>query len=299
MWLLLGGIAAGALLVWGSPVWRAFPIHFGGDTSMHAAWASQLLDGEATPSAAITGQIPNYYPWMFHATLALAAVFMPNGHAVVALSPLQLALAMGTLLALFALGRSLAGGAAGGAGVALLAGATGGFGYFLSRGPTLLFSPRGHETDFGGDFLFVRSYNPAFYQLAPPFPRDLAFAFLVCALVLAVVGAPRVIDRRIWTYTGFRSVMYWVSVPHPGNESRIRWAGIYRHITPEAQRVRDNHILTYGDVSPRRWRAVARRYGVDVVVAYKGAADNRGFPSGGVRVEDGPYTVFRLSDCGS
>ncbi len=76
--------------VWGSPVWRMVPLLFPGDSPMHSGWSAQLLDGETTPSAAITGHIPNFYPWLFHATQAFVTCLLPVQHSMAALAPLQL-----------------------------------------------------------------------------------------------------------------------------------------------------------------------------------------------------------------
>lgn len=187
-WAAMLALSVLSLGVWGTTTFRAFPVNFGGDTYMHSAYTQELLNGESTPSAAITGKIPNSYPWLFHGTQALVADLTPGGHAVDALTPLELTMVAGTVMALFALGREVTRRAGGGAGLALLAGMGGGWGYFLARRPALIYAPRGHETVWWGDFLFVRSYNPAFYQLTPPFPRDLAFVFLVAGLALAVHG---------------------------------------------------------------------------------------------------------------
>jgi hypothetical protein len=523
---------------------RTLPLVYGADTYMHSGYSSELLDGEATPSAAITGQIPNAYPWLFHGAEALTARLTPGGRTVDALAPLQVALVAGTILGLFALGRAITRRTAGGVATALLAGMTGGFGYFLARGPAVVYAPRGHTTALWGDSLFVRSYNPSFYNMTPPFPRDLAFGLAVCALALALCGlrtkstgllvlagvvlgltgladaesfflgaavfalfvlapvrisreralltllvpalapyafwlipqaisyaqlggyvnltavgpvslpawaivfswgimlplalvgtgvwlrgplrdpgrrlvtyvlvsagfvtllstlvprllgeafmtlgrshrywpllgfalaliaapglcrltdrassmvprvavwaaavvlavpspalagvalpgifeppslqaaargdadallnliaprpggrcvaaVPRDIGPLVWSYTGYRLVMFWTSEPHPGNKPRIRWADIYQRIVPQRRRQHDNIALVTGEVSRRRWKRIAARYGVDVVVARDDAVvRGRGFPVVGARADDLPYTVFRLTGCG-
>src|SRR5205085_1514602 len=48
-WAFLGVVALG-LVVWGSPVFRMLPLDHLGDTQLHMGWASQLLNGESTPS---------------------------------------------------------------------------------------------------------------------------------------------------------------------------------------------------------------------------------------------------------
>ncbi len=183
------------LLVWGTPVARMLPLDHGGDTNLHTGWAAQLLAGETTPSGAITGPIPNFYPWLFHAVLAFIARFTPGGTPFHALGPLQLLFVGGSMLSLYALGRQLLDRRTAGAGAALFAGAAGGVGFVLLRGLDVVLEPRAEGGLAGvrylGDLLFKRSYNASFANLAPPFPRDLAFALLVGFLLLLVAGLRR------------------------------------------------------------------------------------------------------------
>ncbi len=51
-----------ALVVWGYPVMRIVPLASGGDIRWHLGWASQIMNGETTPSSILIGNIPNYYP---------------------------------------------------------------------------------------------------------------------------------------------------------------------------------------------------------------------------------------------
>ena len=80
-----------------------------------------------------------------------------------------------------------------------------------------------------------------------------------------VVAAPQDIARIVFSYTGYRLVLWTGNWLGP-NRARIRWADIYGHITPEDQRIADNRILTRGDPSAPEWTAAAERYGVDLVV---------------------------------
>jgi hypothetical protein len=182
------GVAAAAAVVWGLPLFRVLPLPPGGDVILHSGWSSQLMNGEPTPSAFITGDVPNFYPWLFHALLALTARLTPGGRALHALGPLQLVLASGGTLGLFALGRALTRSTLGGAAAALLCALTGGIGFVLLRGVDVVVDPRTHGADYLGDLLFKRSYNVSFHHLAPPFPRDLALALLVSFLLLLVLG---------------------------------------------------------------------------------------------------------------
>jgi hypothetical protein len=84
-----------------------------------------------------------------------------------------------------------------------------------------------------------------------------------------VVAAPQDIARMVFSYTGYRLVLWTGNWLGP-NRARIRWAGIYEHVTPEADRIRDNKTLTMGDASSPSWAAAAARYGVDLVVTAEG-----------------------------
>lgn len=115
-----------------------------------------------------------------------------------------------------------------------------------------------------------------------------------------VVAAPRRVARQIWAYSGYRLLMFQVSVPHPGNPARIRWPGIYRRTIPIHVREHVTHVLTHGLTTPRDWLRLAHRYGIDIVVAPDYAVHpGKGFPPGGRRASNLPFTVFRLDGCGS
>jgi hypothetical protein len=188
--LLLGGVAAVALLIWCSPVARSLPLSHGGDTVLHTGWANQLLDGEPTPSGPVPGDIPNFYPWLTHALMALLARLIPGGTTYHALAPLQLLQVTGAVLALFGLGQQLAGKAAG-LGAALFGGLAGGFGFLLVRGLDVVMDPRQYGERYLGDLLAKRSYNSSFFNISPAFPRDIAFALVVCFLLLLIMGLRR------------------------------------------------------------------------------------------------------------
>jgi hypothetical protein len=187
------GLAIGAsalvTLAWFSPIVRAFPLATGGDVALHAGWTEQLLNGEAMPSSPLTGDVPNYYPWLYHALLAVVTHLTPEGHPFEALAPLQILQVLGVAAALFAVGHQLAGRWCGCA-TALLGAAAGGWGFFLARGAELVVDPRREEgsaaTRYAGDLLRVRSYNVSFQNLTPPYPRDVALALLIGVIVLLV-----------------------------------------------------------------------------------------------------------------
>jgi len=191
----LAGLVAASLLVWGTPVFRMMPLHFGGDTSWHTGFATQLLNGETTPTAAITGDIPNQYPWLWHALAALLARFTPGGRIYQVLGPLQVLLPAGAVLSLLALGREITGKLRTGIAAALLGALAGGLGFLGLRGLDLVLNPRAEggaaAMRYMGDLLFKRSYNIAFHHLAPPFPRDLSYVLVLGFLLLLVVGLRR------------------------------------------------------------------------------------------------------------
>lgn len=160
-------LAAGCSLfiaaVWGSPLFRMIPLAAGGDAGLHAGWTEQLLNGESTPSGPLTGDIPNYYPWLHHALTALATHLTPGGHAYLGASSVHLLQVLGIAAALFGIGHLFAGRWCGAA-TAVLGAATGGFGFVLARGLELVVDPRADggaaATRYLGDLLYVRSYNP-------------------------------------------------------------------------------------------------------------------------------------------
>ena len=183
------GLAAVAVAVWSLPVFTDLPVNFSGDVKRHSAWAAQLSAGHTTPTAVITGEIPNYYPWLFHALTSFLAVFTPGERVLHAFGPLQVLATAGSSLAFFGAGSVLFGTIRAAASTAVLGGFSGGFGFLLTQRPALELDPRaGGGLEFLGDFMFVRSYNLAFHNLAPPFPRDLGFLLLVGMLVLVALG---------------------------------------------------------------------------------------------------------------
>jgi hypothetical protein len=187
-WLWLGVALLAATIVWGTPVFRMLPLTSTADTQLHNGWIRQLMNGETTPGAVITGDVPNYYPWLFHALGGLTTYLTPGRNPYYALGPLQLMITTGALLAWFALGRSLVGNRIGGAAGAVFGALAGGVGFVLLRGLDVVINPRSEEGEaalrYAGDLLFTRSYNIAFHNIAPPFPRDLAFALMAVFVLL-------------------------------------------------------------------------------------------------------------------
>jgi len=187
-WAAIGLVIVGCL-VWCSPVARSMPIDIGGDVILHAGWSSQLLNGETTPSATITGEIPNFYPWLAHSVTAMLARTLPEGRAYHAMAPLQLLQVAGMVLGLFAFGRALTQRISTGLVAALFGSLTGGLGFFALRELDVVLNPRGSDAlRYFGDLFHRRSFNGAFSQMTPAFPRDIALTLAVGFLLLAVVG---------------------------------------------------------------------------------------------------------------
>ena len=183
------GLVIVAWLVWCSPTMRSMPIDIGGDVTLHAGWSSQLLNGETTPSAAITGEIPNFYPWLTHSVTAMLARTLPEGRAYHAMAPLQLLQVAGIALSLFALGRALTQRVTTGLAASLFGALTGGLGFLALRKVDVVLDPRAEDAlRYFGDLFHRRSYNAAFGQMTPAFPRDIALTLAVGFLLLAVVG---------------------------------------------------------------------------------------------------------------
>lgn len=163
-------LVVGAGLLWGGRAFQQLPLDLTGDTPSYMGLSTQLLNGETTPSAAISGQIPNGYPWLFNATIALLARFTPGGRAYHALNALQVLLPVASILGLFALGWELVRRWDGAVAAAVFGGIVGGF---------------GRRYPFG---LRRRPYNVAMANLSPPYPGDMTIVLLVGFLVLATVG---------------------------------------------------------------------------------------------------------------
>lgn len=189
------GLAAAALVglslaVWGAPLLGVFPLgRAAGDTGWHTGWTQQLLNGLSTPTASITGDVPNYYPWLFHGLLALVTRITPGGTAFHGLGPVQLLQVAAGALALFALGRELARRLLAGVSVAVMATLAAGLGAVAYAFPALL----ERTPQVGGPRL---TYNGTFHALAPALPRDVAFTLLIAFVLLACIGLVR--GHRGW-----------------------------------------------------------------------------------------------------
>lgn len=200
----LHGITLVALFIWGRSVFELLPAAKG-DTIFHMGWAASLLNGEKLPTNALTGEIPNAYPWLFHAIVAWLSALTPGGRSFHALGPMQLLQVTGGVTTLFALGYTLWDRWVGGISTALLGALTGGFGFLVDK-PRLVYEVRPPGSiaiaRTYGDLMAVRSYNLSFHNLAPVFPRDVSYALFPALLLLFVVGL-RTGDRLYLVAAGF------------------------------------------------------------------------------------------------
>lgn len=189
--LLAAALAAAAVAsLW--PLFRLLPVPPTPDAQLHTGWAMQLLNGNATPSATITGDVPNYYPWLFHAFAAFLSHFTPGGHVWHALGTMQVLQVAGVVLGLFAAGRELTRRMTGGLAAAAFGAFAGGIGFVFLR--SIDVAPRGRVPGadgvmrYAGDLLVARPYNVTFFNLPPPLPRDVALA-LMATFVFALFAA--------------------------------------------------------------------------------------------------------------
>jgi hypothetical protein len=183
-----------AVAVWGIPVFTSLPLNFEPDTDLHMGWASQLMNGAPTPTSPVTGRSPNYYPWMYHALVALAAPFTPSGRAFSTLGTLQLVQIAGAAASLFALGRALTGKIFTGFAAVAFGALLGGLGIFVLGGIDELWEALRSEGSIPtalGDVFARRTYSFAFNGLAPALPRDVTFALIPAAAALLTMTVTR------------------------------------------------------------------------------------------------------------
>ena len=194
LWLL-GAAFAAPLVIAGWQVFKNVPVSASATLDLHAGWTMQLLNGESTPSAIVSGDIPNYIPWMFHALTAFVADLVPGRNAWLAFGPLQILQVLGSVAALFALGRELTRRMTGGLAASFFAAACGGIGFVALR--SIDFATHsgtgGSEgaMEYLGDLVTDRPYNATFLNLPGPLPRDIAFTLLLATLFSLVTGCMR------------------------------------------------------------------------------------------------------------
>jgi hypothetical protein len=193
VWTLLALCALG-VVVWGLPIAHVWPLNFTPDTDLHMGWASQLMIGESSPSTVVTGDVPGYYPWLYHALVALLARFTPGGRAFDALGAVQLLQVVGVVSGLFAVGRYMTNKFVTGAAAAFFGSMCGGFGVGMLFDEQLR-DEAAHlpatAIPWLGDVLSRRPYNFGFNNVAPAYPRDLSFSLLVGFLLLLLIGLKR------------------------------------------------------------------------------------------------------------
>jgi hypothetical protein len=178
-------VAGVGLILWSYAATKMIPLHFAPDTRVHMGYANLLINGSPTPTAALSGNIPNFYPWLFHALVAFVARLTPGGNAFHAMVPVHFLFVVGAVLSLFTLGQRLTGKVVTGLWAALFGGLAGGIGFVVARGPAIVVRPQGpHLMDYLGDLLLIRSHNFALSNLVPPFPRDLTYALFLAFVLL-------------------------------------------------------------------------------------------------------------------
>lgn len=191
----IAGLVAATIILWCIPLALLLPLDYKGDTALHMGWANQLMNGATTIAGPVTGDIPSYYPWLFHVLVAIVAPFVPGGNPYHALGPVQVLQAVGMTLGLYGLGKALTGKQLTGVAAALFGSLAGGVGFVLLRGLDLVMNPRLADNTEGmryiGDLFFIRPYNLAFNSLAPPFPRDVTFSMTPAFLLLMLLGVSR------------------------------------------------------------------------------------------------------------
>ena len=98
-------VALLGVVLWCIPIFQLLPIDVTGDNNQHMGWAAQLMNGEPTPSVGLIGNVPNSYPWLYHAATVVIADFIPGGRPYHTQAAWQLLQVVGMVLALLALGR--------------------------------------------------------------------------------------------------------------------------------------------------------------------------------------------------
>ena len=177
-----------SIVTWCTPVLVGTPMPTSADMHLHVGWTEQLLNGESTPSATITGDVPNYYPWLYHSLAAVLQSFIPGDSAFLALGPIQLLLVIGVGVALFSLGRAFTGTLAGGATATFFGALLGEVSFPTPSVASTLLDPaspaRRQALRSVADLAYHRSFNLPWHNLSPPYPRDLAFLLLAITLIL-------------------------------------------------------------------------------------------------------------------
>jgi hypothetical protein len=115
-----------------------------------------------------------------------------------------------------------------------------------------------------------------------------------------IVAAPVEMDESVWSYTGYRMLMFVWGVRDQDNLARIRWRDIYEHIPSDAERAEAQQILMNPATDEGEWNAIIERYDIDsVVVETSMVAD---YPIAGRVVRDASdvdYSVITTGECES
>jgi hypothetical protein len=181
--LAAGAVAAAAVAI---PYWRAPTIYSPiPDMFWHEGWIRQLVAGFDEPGA-IYHDVPNAYPWLYHALAAWFIQLLPGGM----LSGLVLVEAFGLLLlgtATWLLARELGLDTAEGTWAVFLAIGAGGVGWIWIQHATAVFriTPR-HLAQHHGDFVVANALTPALGNIPPLLPRELGLALVPATLWLGL-----------------------------------------------------------------------------------------------------------------
>ena len=202
-------VAAGSvfllLVAWGTPALHFSWMPISSDIHAHMGWTEQLLNGSAVPSATVIGDVPNYYPWLYHALSAFLKSFIPHNSAFATLSTIQVLHLAGLGIALFALGRAVLGSLVGGGATVFFGGLMGQLSVPALSASSLFAGPsQGDRSDLfpSLDHLaYHRSLNLPMHNLAPPYPRDIALLLLV-VLLLTLFRAWHNHSSRLLLFSG-------------------------------------------------------------------------------------------------
>jgi len=153
----------------------------GGDYSLHIGWANQLIIGKTLPYNCYS-DAPNYYPWLFHATLSFfAQLFLIN--AMEAYSILDFSLIMALPLSIYIFASYVTkGNKKIGLISAYFATLSGGFDWFELLG----ISPPRPDVVTPSPLFQLMQLNSSVMNIAPTYPREVAipviavFLYLLC-----------------------------------------------------------------------------------------------------------------------
>ena len=200
---LVAAIAVAAAVAY--PAWRVPTDRLtGSDMQWHEGWIRQLTGGATSPTG-LYADVPNAYPWLYHAIAAGVMQAFAAGMATTLLvveALLLLGLGLGTWVCARELG--LCERAASWAVVLAVGG--GGIGWLWSHGPAAVLTVGGGSAKsvppglaafrhgvgaYGGDLLLSPGPTPALSAVPPAEPRDLGLALVPLALWLVLRARAR------------------------------------------------------------------------------------------------------------